>query len=187
MTTARVAERAGLSNGLVHHDFKDKNELIESTIRFSLAEQRNDVLVCVGKAATPIERIWAIIEGNFSERGFTRSIAQGWVSFCGDACFNPRFLRIQKVVYRRMDDNLVFSLRSLLPITEARQVAIDISVLIDGFWMRMALQGFPGREEALGRMRAYLERVFVDFDRGRVSAQPRRKHRANDLTRVVSD
>ncbi|WP_322085071.1 transcriptional regulator BetI [Burkholderia sp. BCC1999] len=181
ITTARVAERAGMSNGLVHHYFKDKNELIESAIRFSTAEQRNDVLACVARATTPIERVWAIIEGNFSERGFTRPIAQGWVSFCGDACFNPKFLRIQKVVHRRMDDNLIFSLRSLLPIEQARQVALDISVMIDGFWMRLALQGTPGREEALDRMRAYLEPVLARCE----GAQRSQARKTNSATRVA--
>ncbi|AOR70093.1 hypothetical protein BBJ41_21165 [Burkholderia stabilis] len=161
ITTARVAERAGLSNGLVHHYFKNKNELIESAIRFSTAEQKADVLGCIAGARTPIERIWAIIEGNFSERGYTRPIAQGWVSFCGDACFNPRFLRIQKIVHRRMDDNLLFSLKALLPEDRARAIALDISVMIDGFWMRLALQGTPDRAEALDHMRLYLDRVLA--------------------------
>ncbi|CAB3808149.1 HTH-type transcriptional regulator BetI [Paraburkholderia caffeinitolerans] len=158
ITTARVAERAGMSTGLVHHYFKDKNELIESAIRVSTAEQKKDVLACVARARTPAERIWAIIEGNFSERGYTRPIAQGWVSFCGNACFNPRFLRIQKIVHRRMDDNLLFSLKMLLPLDQARNVALEISVMIDGFWLRLALQGTPNRSEALARMRVYLER-----------------------------
>ncbi|MFD1559325.1 transcriptional regulator BetI [Paraburkholderia silviterrae] len=161
ITTARVAERAGMSTGLVHHYFKDKNELIESAIRVSTAEQKKDVLACVARARTPAERIWAIIEGNFSERGYTRPIAQGWVSFCGDACFNPRFLRIQKIVHRRMDDNLLFSLKMLLPLDQARNVALDISVMIDGFWLRLALQGTPSRSEALARMRGYLERTLT--------------------------
>jgi TetR/AcrR family transcriptional repressor of bet genes len=186
ITTARVAERAGLSNGLVHHYFKDKSELIESAIRFSTAEQRNDVLACVARSSTPAERIWAIIEGNFSERGYTRPIAQGWVSFCGDACFNPRFLRIQKIVHRRMDDNLLFSLRSILPDAQARQVALDISVMIDGFWLRFALQGTPSRDEALTRMRSYLEPVLAQCEAARATARRARTNRTDGPLRATS-
>lgn len=161
ITTVRVAERAGMSTGLVHHYFKDKNELIESAIRFSTAALKNDVLACIAGARTPVDRLWAIIEGNFSERGYTKPIAQGWVSFCGDACFNPQFLRIQNIVHRRMDDNLLFSLKALFPESRARELALDISVMIDGFWLRLGLSGTPDRLQALARMRAYFEKEVL--------------------------
>jgi TetR/AcrR family transcriptional repressor of bet genes len=41
-TVARIARRAGVSTGIVHHYFADKDALLTATMRSLLAELRRD-------------------------------------------------------------------------------------------------------------------------------------------------
>ena len=46
-TVARIARRAGVSSGIVHHYFADKDDLLLSTMRSLLADLRADAVAAV--------------------------------------------------------------------------------------------------------------------------------------------
>src|ERR671924_401824 len=66
LTIAGIARRAGISKGIVHHYFHDKQDLIEQTVRFAHAEYRKEVVDRLRKASTPSERLWSIVAGTFA-------------------------------------------------------------------------------------------------------------------------
>lgn len=52
---------------------------------------------------------------------------------------DPRLARIQRVIHRRMDSNLRSALKHLVREGEVASVSLGISVLIDGFWLRLGV------------------------------------------------
>jgi TetR/AcrR family transcriptional regulator, transcriptional repressor of bet genes len=156
-TLEKVAAHAGASKGIVLHYFANKQELFEHAMREANAELRDAVVARLNRAVTPRDRLEAVIEGNFEERFFQPSICHAWLSLCAEVPREPQLARIQKVIHARMRSNLMSALVALVPEDECEQVALAITALIDGLWLRLGLQsdGFT-REDALQQMRAYL-------------------------------
>ena len=68
-TIAQIARRAGVSTGIISHYFKDKNGLLEATMRDITRQLRDAVssrLKPLAGAATEA-RLLAIVEGNFDD------------------------------------------------------------------------------------------------------------------------
>ncbi|MDP9812571.1 TetR/AcrR family transcriptional repressor of bet genes [Rhizobium tibeticum] len=156
-TLEKVAAHAGASKGIVLHYFANKQELFEHAMREANTALRDAVVARLNRAVTPRERLEAIIEGNFEERFFQPSICHAWLSLCAEVPREPQLARIQKVIHARMRSNLMSALIALLPKNECEHVALAITALIDGLWLRLGLQsnGFT-REDALQQMRDYL-------------------------------
>lgn len=156
-TLEKVAAHAGASKGIVLHYFRDKQELFEHAMREANAALRDAVNMRLSTARTPFERLTAIIEANFEERLFQPSICHAWLSLCAEVPRQTQLARIQKVIHSRMRSNLMSALVHLLPAHECEAVALTITSLIDGLWLRLGLQsGGLTRETALKQMRDYL-------------------------------
>lgn len=157
-TVARVSSRAGLSHGLVHHYFKTKSEMIEAAIRLASTQISRNLVGLLAEAASPRERLDAVIAANFAPGVYGKQITEAWMSFGVEATSNERFARILHIIYRRMQSNLRYCLRPLVPEDDVEDVAFGISLMIDGAWMRCALeaQGFD-REKALKQIRDHVD------------------------------
>jgi TetR/AcrR family transcriptional repressor of bet genes len=138
-TLAKVAERAGMSKGIVLHYFKGKGELLEVVMRHANALLRDEVVALMAVANTPRERIEAIIAGNFSPKFFKPEICNAWLSLCAEVPRNANFARIQRAIHARMRSNLMSALRHLLPKARAEAAIIGITAMIDGLWLRFGL------------------------------------------------
>lgn len=157
-TVARVASTLGMSQGIVHHYFKDKTALLEAAMRRANAELSAEVVALLRTARGPRERLVAVIEGNFAARSFTPEVARAWLAFLAEVPRAPGFARIQRVMQRRMHSNLLHGFKALLPEPEAERAARGLGVLIDGLWLRLALGVQPiHRPEALAIARGYLD------------------------------
>ena len=156
-TVARVSSRAGLSHGLVHHYFKTKSEMIEAAIRLASTRISQELVALLAEASSPRERLNAVIEANFAPGIYGTRITHAWMSFGAEALANERFARILRVIYRRMRSNLRHGLRGLVPADDIEAVATGISLMIDGAWMRCALDpdGFD-RDQALKQVHDYV-------------------------------
>ena len=160
-TVSRVAERAGMSQGLVHHYFKSKSDLLEVAMRQLNANSREEVLDRVRTAVTAKDKLYAVAEALFPPDLFERGFAQAWLSFCGEAAFTPAYARIQRVMFRRMQSNVGWYLRSLLPPKEVEQAARTICMHSHGIWLRCALDAEPiTRDEAVQQMHHLLDRLL---------------------------
>ncbi len=166
MTMARIGEKAGMSHGIVNYYFKSKDELLSAVVRKANFLIMQETALLLRQAHTPRGRITAILKGNFRPDLFTREIARAWVSYYAVIGQNPDFERLQTVVDRRLQSNLMHALRQMLDEDDARFIATGVAVLIDGFWLRHAKSG--DRMDA-DRAMAFVER-YVDRELARSEA-----------------
>lgn len=156
-TLEKVATHAGASKGIVLHYFANKQELFEHAMREANASLKEAVVERLHRARTPLERLHAIIEANFEERFFQPSVCHAWLSLCAEVPREPQLARIQTIIHARMRSNLLSALTHILPAGECEAVALAITSLIDGLWLRLGLQSEGlTRDIALAQMRDYL-------------------------------
>lgn len=142
-TVDRVAKAAGVSKGIVLHNFGGKDALFEAVLRKSNAQLRDGVIELFGHATSAEERLYAIIVGNFTPSIFQPETCHAWINLFADVPYNPQSLRIQTAVHARMRSNLVSALKHLAPASDVDMIAMQITTLIDGLWLRASLQEQP--------------------------------------------
>jgi transcriptional repressor BetI len=160
-SVSRIAAKAGVSAGIVHHYFEDKGELLEATLRQLGANLSASVVRRLHAARSPIHRLMAVVDGNLGPELFTPEAVTAWLAFWAQVPTNPQLARIQKVIIERLHSNLVHALRPFVPGAEVQGVARDLACLIDGMWLRAALK--PERPDG-----ADARRAAVDFIRHRL-------------------
>lgn len=158
VTLAKVAERAGMSKGIVVHYFGGKDALLEAVMRLANSMLRDEVIARMNLATSPRGRLDAIIDGNFSPAFFKPEICNAWLSLCAEVPRNRAFARIQRAIHARMRSNLLSALRHLLPPERREAAVIGITAMIDGLWLRFGL-GQDGLDHArvMAQMDAILE------------------------------
>lgn len=159
-TVQRISKVAGVSAGIIHHYFGGKNELLEATMRTLLRELHTLVGAAMARETQPRARIEAIVEGNFSDRQFEPGVITAWLSFWAQVPHVPELARLQRVNARRLQSNLLFSLRQLLPAVRAEAAAAGLAALIDGLWLRAALSGQHDVARARATVRDYLSHLL---------------------------
>lgn len=156
-TLEKVATHAGASKGIVLHYFRNKQELFEQAMREANAELGAAVVARLKQARTPLERVFAVIDGNFEERFFQPSICQAWLSLCAEVPREPQLARIQTVIHARMRSNLMSALKDLLPPSDREGVVVAITAMIDGLWVRHSVApGLLDRTSALKPLYDYV-------------------------------
>lgn len=175
---SQIARRAGVSNGIISHYFRDKNGLLEATMRYllnRLAEGVKQRLLHLTDTA-PEARLYAIAAANFDESQTNAPAMKTWLAFWASSMHYPQLYRLQQVNSRRLYSNLCCEFSHFLPLDEARLSAKGMAGLIDGLWLRSALshdnsalshddrtlshENF-NREEALLITRRYIESQIV--------------------------
>jgi TetR/AcrR family transcriptional repressor of bet genes len=157
-TVARIARSAGVSSGIVHHYFADKDELLFETMRSLLRELRRDTASRQRAARTSRERINAIIDASFGEGQFNKQVFSAWLALYGNARHSKHLQRILTLYHRRLRANLMYDLVKMMNRARAADLAEGIGAIIDGLWLRYALTGKPkdpGHPRRLAR--AYFE------------------------------
>jgi TetR/AcrR family transcriptional repressor of bet genes len=149
-TLEKVAAHAGASKGIVLHYFHNKQELFEHAMREANAALRDAVIARLRRAVTPMQRLDAVIDGNFEPHLFQPSICHAWLSLCAEVPRDEKLARIQKVIHARMRSNLLSGLKGLASPGDAEDIAFGVTAMIDGLWLRLGLQpGSVSREQAI--------------------------------------
>lgn len=157
VTMSEIAGRAGVSSALAHHYFGAKNDLLLATMRHLLAELGADARMALRGAATPRERVSAVVAVSFSAVQFRPQTIAAWLAFYVEAQRSPALRRLLKVYARRLHSNLMSGLADLLPRTEADRIAETTAALIDGLYIRRALMdGVPDAAAAIALIEDYL-------------------------------
>ena len=141
VTVAQIANRAGVSSALAHHYFGGKEDLILATMRHLLSEFAQGVRERLRRAATPRERLSAIIAGSFGDDQFHQATITAWLTFYAKALSSPGAARLLAVYQRRLHTNLRHALRGIVPPGDIDRVAEGLGALIDGVYLREALRG----------------------------------------------
>ena len=138
-SVSRIAAKAGVSAGIVHHYFEDKGELLEATLRQLGANLSTSVVRRLNAAKTTAHRLMAVVDGNLGPELFTPEAVSAWLAFWSQVPTHPRLARIQTIIIRRLHSNLVHALRPFLRDAEVQHMAQDLACLIDGIWLRAAV------------------------------------------------
>jgi TetR/AcrR family transcriptional regulator, transcriptional repressor of bet genes len=154
-SVSRIAAKAGVSAGIVHHYFEDKGELLEATLRQLGANLSISVIRRLRAAKNAGHRLMAVVDGNLGPELFTPAAVSAWLAFWSQVPTHPNLARIQTVIIRRLHSNLVHALRPFLREPEVQHVAHDLACLIDGIWLRAALN--PAGPNGADARRAAIE------------------------------
>lgn len=172
-TVARIAAKAGVSTGIVHHYFADKNDLLAATMRALLEILRREAVERLKLARNPRDRVDAVIHASFGDAQFGEEVFSAWLALYGNARTSDRLQRILRIYHRRLDSNLRHDLTALVGKNSARSVALNIAALIDGLWLRYALTGRPDNPETPRALtRDYLDAKLVALNGVALSAEP---------------
>lgn len=157
-TLEKVAIEAGCSKGIVLHYFANKNALFEEVMREANLDLGRLVAERMRLAKSPQERLEAIIKANFEPRFFRPSVCHAWLSFCAEVPREPTLARIQRAIHSRMHSNLLSCLKHMLDRRDAEVVALNVSAIIDGLWLRLGLDASSVTPEgAVAQVMDYLE------------------------------
>ncbi len=138
-TVSRIARKAGVSSGIVHHYFDDKDDLLFATMGTMLEALRVTMAARLKVAKTPKERLEAIIDANFDDTQFSPGVMSAWLALYGSARQSVRLTRILTLYHRRLHSNLVHACKQLVPAGQAERLAHGVAAMIDGLWLRCAL------------------------------------------------
>ncbi len=161
-TLALIGQRAGISTGLVGHYFRDKDGLLEATLRHLTARLARGAASLLSSADAPRARLQAIVDSYLAADQFEPRISTAWLAFWGEVVHSPALKRIQRVYQQRMLSNLRHALRRLVG-DEAPRLALATAALIDGLWLRATLSGSAEVESNAAR------RIVTDFLDGEIA------------------
>lgn len=140
---AYIARLAGVSNGIISHYFKDKNGLLEATMRHLM--QALNASMRSRRAMQPDDspraHLRAIVDSNFDDSQVNGPAMKTWLAFWASSMHQPSLNRLQRINDHRLYSNLCGQFRRALPQESARAAARGLAALIDGLWLRGALSG----------------------------------------------
>ncbi|CAM3883090.1 HTH-type transcriptional regulator BetI [Vibrio aerogenes CECT 7868] len=138
---ALISKEAGLSAGIINHYFGGKHGLLEETMR-EILRQHGRTIQNLLKYIPPEDhqsRINAIISGNFEGYQAESKVVKVWLAFWSYAMHDIQLSRLQRVNEKRLISHLKIELKALLPSERVIPVAQGVASLIDGLWLRGAL------------------------------------------------
>lgn len=158
VTVSQIAKRAGMSSALAHHYFGSKEQIFLAAIRHILRVFARSVAEASKGATTPRDRIVAIINGSFDQQQFDPSVVAAWLAFYVKAQNSTEVARLLRVYAQRLNSNLVYQLKQLIPAQDAKNAAQGLAAMIDGFYIRHALHDLtPDREKTKQLVVEYLD------------------------------
>ena len=143
VTMSEIARQAGVSPALAHHYFGSKDQLVIATIRSLLRQLRADAVAALETAATPREKLSAVIRVNFQAHQFAPETVAAWLAFYTEAQRSEDVRRLLVVYARRLNSNLLSSLKPLCPADDAARIAEGAAAMIDGLYLRQGLRSAP--------------------------------------------
>lgn len=157
-----IATRAGMSPALAFHYFGGKDGIVLETMRHLLRDYSREVGKRLAGAASPRERLEAVVGANFAPSQFDRCAAAAWLVFYLRAYSSPAAARLLSIYTARLRSNLLHPLRILLPGEQAEAAAEGLAALIDGIYIRQILRpAGPSDEEAIALCRQYIAALIA--------------------------
>lgn len=137
---SQIAQRAGVSTGIISHYFQGKNGLIEATMRYLLQQLGKSVAEIKSQENdAPEQRLLAIVRGNFTAPQTDKAAMKVWLAFWASSLHQPDLHRLQQINHYRLHSNLKYEFMKKLSKDQAEKAAQGLAALIDGFWLRGAL------------------------------------------------
>lgn len=164
-TVSRIEKEAGASKGTVHYYFRDRENLIELSVRRVFALRNSQFLKKLKASKTPSERLWSIIAVNLDPKYLEPGFCRFWISFSAEATEQSRSARILKALHARERSNLIYSLKLLHHEPNVRSAALALKLQFEGARQRagfLTIKYSPHRECA--HLLMYLKQNIPNFD-----------------------
>jgi TetR/AcrR family transcriptional regulator, transcriptional repressor of bet genes len=139
-TMAQISACAGLASGsIVTHYFDSKDALLRETYRELSAEFLAEVILRTRAAASPMERVEAVVAAVFAPSQTTPEAVSAWLWFWSRAAIDPAFGQIERATWASVRDELAAALRAFVPKAAVGDAAEGLLALTYGLWLRFAL------------------------------------------------
>ena len=167
-TIARIAERAGVSQGIVVFHFQTKENLLEQALRHLSQEYMQCWQdACEQAGPDPIHQLCAMIKAAFTPAICNRKKISVWFAFWGESRSRPMYMELcgnNDQVYSGKLLSLCAEIKvnSKSPLS-AQTAALSIEGTIDGLWQNFLI-GAPGfkRRQAITTVFELLEIIFPE-------------------------
>ena len=159
-TVRQIAERAGVTPGLIRHYFVSKDLMFQAAYRevvytmFESASKAADE-----KIGDPVARLRIFVLANFQEPIIDQRMLSLWATFIAQTGVDPALAAIHREGYLSYRDTLEQLLAEALQAagrdsssSDRRSLAIAINGLIDGLWLEGCMAGDMFAEGELGRI-----------------------------------
>jgi TetR/AcrR family transcriptional regulator, transcriptional repressor of bet genes len=142
-TVRAIAERAGVTPGLIRHYFQSKDELTRAayrTLMDGMTAKGSDAIEGVG--AGPEQRLAAFVAASLRAPVLDAGAVVLWAGYMHKVRSDPELLSVHEAGYLAYRDTLQKLIESLPRDTEpgqTRREAIACNALIDGLWVEGSL------------------------------------------------
>ncbi|WP_299349906.1 transcriptional regulator BetI [uncultured Shimia sp.] len=143
VTMTEIAREAGATAASINYYFGSKERLLGATMQHLLSLLRAAVLRRVAMAATPHERLMALLEANFDDSVYTTEQCSLWVQFWGSAPYVKSLARLHNINRQRVTSNFRAELRALLPEDRRETVREALQSYMDGVWLEATHSSQP--------------------------------------------
>ena len=168
ITTVRICHEAGMSPGILAYYFKGKDEGLFAMLRLNNRQLMEDVVLRLNAPTTRWDQLLAIIEGNFPAGVYQPTVANARLSVIAASATNPRYAKLQRIIYRRLRSNLRSVFSGVVSEQRFDVLARVISNLIDGLWLQKAANEAPARDEVVPLVLATVTALLSDSERLRL-------------------
>jgi len=165
-TLARIAERAGLSQGNVVFHFHSKDALLEQTLVHLSEEYKTNWLLALEDAAAESgAQVRALIEASFATQICNRKKISVWFAFWGESRSRPKYMELCGANDRAFSDKLLELCAAIESKHGARlsaaTAALAIEGMIDGLWQNFLI-GPPRfkRDQAIRLVFELLDSIY---------------------------
>jgi TetR/AcrR family transcriptional regulator, transcriptional repressor of bet genes len=165
-TMTEVANKAGLSHGLVNFHFQTKEKLLTETLLYLAEEYRQNWLSALKNAGDrPAERLDALIRADFNPEICTPTKLSAWCSFWGEAQSRPMYQERCGSNDQIYNDQIEAICAELLQSSDhggnPARTARVIRVTVEGIWLDMMTMNSPySRAEALATVYCCAQAFF---------------------------
>jgi len=159
-TVRRIAERAGVTAGLIRHYFSGKDQMLQASYRETMAAMHTAAISATEAAGEdPRTRLHDFIIANLSPPVTDPRTMSLWAAFISHVRVDPSFAEIHRETYLDFLGALEGLIAAFLGANgrqtspeECHELAIAISGLIDGLWLEGSLAGDLFDDRALPRI-----------------------------------
>jgi AcrR family transcriptional regulator len=142
-TVRAIAERAGVTPGLIRHYFQSKDELTRSAYRAlmdGMTSKGADAIEGVG--ARPEERLAAFVAASLRPPVLDAGVVVLWAGYMHKVRSDPSLLAVHEasyMAYREVLETLISALARETGPGQIRSEAIACNAVIDGLWVEGSL------------------------------------------------
>ncbi|MBR8184219.1 transcriptional regulator BetI [Burkholderia ambifaria] len=151
LTIRKVSEYAGVSVGLVHHHFENKNNLVYKTFVYLIRRVREQLIAGRRGIADPVERMKFTADMCFSDEVMSPGAANVWPHMWSSSAHDDEVKRLSTAFSRRLRSNFVHDLRGAgCDHAMANIWAIQAMALVHGLWIEHRVSATITIDEVLG-------------------------------------